>query len=115
MFALQLTYVSILTAWGFALIWITLSCRWGYAPAVNRLLSYPAFLPLSRLTYCTYLIHPVGQIVTAFQMQGPLHLQHAMVLTIFLGSAVVSYVCAFTLCVLCEAPVVRILRIFFKK
>lgn len=94
---------------------MTLSCRWGYAPQVNRLLSYPAFIPMSRLTYCTYLIHPVGQIVTAFQMHGPLHLQHTMVVTIFLGSAVVSYILAFMLCVLCEAPMVRILRLCFRK
>lgn len=104
-----------LLGWGFALIWITLSCRWGLARPVNTFLSYPGFLPLSRLTYCTYLIHPVTQIVTAFSMQGPFHLDHLMALTVFLGSAVVSYICAFVLSVLCEAPIVRIMRIFFAK
>ncbi|XP_037037502.1 O-acyltransferase like protein [Bradysia coprophila] len=103
------------TAWGFALIWITLSCKWGLAQPINDFLSYPAFLPLSRLTYCTYLLHPITQVVTSFQMQGPLHIRHLMVFTIFLGNAVISYVCAFIASVMFEAPVVRILRVIFRK
>lgn len=101
--------------WGFALIWITLSCKWGLANPVNKLLSASVFLPLSRLTYATYLVHPVTQVVTAFQMQGSLHAQHILILTIFMGNAVISYACAFLLSVMLEAPVVRILRILFKK
>lgn len=103
------------TAWGFALIWITISCKWGLARPINNFLSYPAFLPLSRLTYCTYLIHPITQVVTSFQMQGPTHIRHLMIFTIFLGNAVISYICAFIVSVMFEAPVVRILRVLFRK
>lgn len=104
-----------MAAWGLALVWITLSCKWGLAKHIDNLLSYRALLPLSRLTYCAYLIHPVTQIVMSFQLSGTLHIQHALVLTIFLGNAVVSYGCAFILSVMFEAPVVRILKILFGK
>lgn len=100
-------------AWGFALIWITLSCKWGYAKPINDLLSYRPMLPLSRLTYCAYLIHPVTQIVMSFQLKGPVHIQHALVLTIFMGNAIISYTCALVLSLMFEAPVVRMLKILF--
>lgn len=102
-----------ITAWGFALIWITLSCKWGYAKPIDDLLSYRPMLPLSRLTYCAYLIHPVTQIVMSFQLKGPVHIQHALVLTIFMGNAIISYMCAFVLSLMFEAPVVRMLKILF--
>ncbi|XP_058446919.1 nose resistant to fluoxetine protein 6 isoform X2 [Malaya genurostris] len=73
-------YVSLgHTAWGIALVWITLSCCWGYASPVNKILSYRAFYPLSRLSYCAYLLHPVIMMVTSFQMEAPMHLQHVIV------------------------------------
>lgn len=57
---------------------MTLSCCWGYANPVNRILSYRGFYPLSRLTYCAYLIHPIIMMITSFQMEGPVHLSHVL-------------------------------------
>ncbi|CAO1398931.1 unnamed protein product [Diamesa hyperborea] len=109
-------YVSLgHSAWGLALIWITLSCCWGTAKPINSFLSYNGFLPLSRLTYCAYLIHPTVMMITSFQMEAPMHLQHVIVLTSFLGNAVVSFLFAFILSLMFEAPVIRLLKICFKK
>lgn len=72
-------YIVHLSAWGFALIWITLSCCWGLAGPINSLLSYNGFFPLSRLTYCTYLIHPTVMLITSFQSEGPMHLRHGLI------------------------------------
>ena len=60
-------------AWGFSLAWVIFSCTkvaiessiWlryavicqGYGGPVNDFLSWSVFAPLSRLTYCCYLIH----------------------------------------------------------
>ncbi|XP_037075314.1 nose resistant to fluoxetine protein 6-like [Pollicipes pollicipes] len=44
-------------AWGLAVSWVVFACVTGYGGFVNTFLSYPAFLPLSRLTYCCYLVH----------------------------------------------------------
>lgn len=115
MFSIISYIIGFVTAWGFALIWITLSCKWGLARPVNKFLTYRGFLPFSRLTYCTYLIHPITQVVTSFQMEGPMHIRHLMIFTIFLGNALISYFCAFIVSVMFEAPVVRILKILFRK
>ncbi|XP_050100835.1 O-acyltransferase like protein [Anopheles aquasalis] len=109
-------YVSVgHTAWGLALMWITLSCCWGYSSFVNGLLSYRGFFPLSRLAYCTYLIHPVVMMATSFQLEAPMHLQHVLIITAFFGNAVISFLIAFGMSLMFEAPVIKLLKLFFQK
>ena len=69
------------SAWGLALMWITLSCCWGTAKPINSFLSFKGFLPLSRLAYCAYLIHPTVMMITSFQNEAPNHLQHIVVVS----------------------------------
>lgn len=80
-------------AWGMALIWITLSCSWGLAKPINSLLSYNGFFPLSRLTYCTYLIHPTVMMLTSFQCESPIHLKHGMIVSCRLNFNIVNLTC----------------------
>ncbi|XP_050071838.1 O-acyltransferase like protein [Anopheles maculipalpis] len=109
-------YVSVgHTAWGLALMWITLSCCWGYSDFVNGLLSYRGFFPLSRLAYCTYLIHPVVMMATSFQLEAPMHLQHVIIITAFFGNAVISFLIAFGMSLMFEAPVIKLLKLFFQR
>ncbi|XP_062560408.1 uncharacterized protein LOC134224821 isoform X2 [Armigeres subalbatus] len=109
-------YVSLgHTAWGVALIWITLSCCWGYAKPINDILSYQAFFPLSRLSYCAYLLHPVVMMATSFQMEAPMHLQHVIVITMFFGNAVLSFILAYFVSLIFEAPVVKLLKLAFRR
>lgn len=102
-------------AFGLGLIWMVLSCCWNLAPTMNRILSYRCLWPLSRLTYCTYLIHPVIMLITAYRMDGTVHLSTSMILVVFLGNAVVSFIVAFFISVVLEAPVIRLLKIIFRK
>nr|CAH0109342.1 unnamed protein product [Daphnia galeata] len=44
-------------AWACFVAWIIFACSHGYGGVLNRILSWKGFLPLSRLTYCVYLIH----------------------------------------------------------
>ncbi|XP_061397513.1 uncharacterized protein LOC133333201 [Musca vetustissima] len=109
-------YVSIAhTGFGAALIWIVLSCCWNLSPTMNRILSYRCLWPLSRLTYCAYLIHPVIMLITGYQMDGTIHLNPYFITVIFFGNAVVSFIAAFFISVAFEAPVIRLLKIVFHK
>ncbi|XP_030381995.1 uncharacterized protein LOC115629634 [Scaptodrosophila lebanonensis] len=103
------------TAFGCGLVWIVLSCCWGLAPTINSILSCRVLWPLSRLTYCAYLIHPIIMFICSSRMSGTVHLNNTMLMTIFLGNAVVSFGLAFVLSALFEAPVIRMLKICFKK
>uniref|UniRef100_A0A1I8NHT8 Nose resistant-to-fluoxetine protein N-terminal domain-containing protein n=1 Tax=Musca domestica TaxID=7370 RepID=A0A1I8NHT8_MUSDO len=109
-------YVSIAhTGFGAALIWLVLSCCWNLSPTLNRILSYRCLWPLSRLTYCAYLIHPVIMLITGYQMDGTIHLNAIFITVIFFGNAVVSFIAAFFISVAFEAPVIRLLKIVFHK
>lgn len=116
------------TAWGLSLAWITIACVAGYGGPLNSLLSCKLLIPLSRLTYCAYLIHPVLMCLTSFLLDGPIHLHNAFIvsknlkylniftfeflqLVIFCGNAVISFLCAFLISLAFEAPVVNLLKL----
>lgn len=44
-------------AWSIAVAWVIFACVQGQGSLVNDFLSWKAFAPLGRLTYCVYLIH----------------------------------------------------------
>ena len=54
-----------------------------YTGFIDAFLSYKLLHPLSRLTYCAYLVHPIIMTTTNFQMNAPLHLQDSIVVSIF--------------------------------
>ncbi|KAJ7365133.1 hypothetical protein OS493_007782 [Desmophyllum pertusum] len=45
--------------WGLALAWVIYACNKGYGSLVNKFLSASYWIPLSRLTYSAYLVHPL--------------------------------------------------------
>ncbi|XP_048005216.1 nose resistant to fluoxetine protein 6-like [Leguminivora glycinivorella] len=105
-------YVSVgHTAWGVALAWVSIACCCGYGGLVNSVLSYRGLLPLSRLTYCAYLVHPTIMMYTCFLLDGPFHLQNSMVIISYSGYAVMAFVTSFVISLAFEAPVVRLLKI----
>lgn len=99
------------TAWGCALAWITTACVSGFGGPLNSLLSCQLLVPLSRLTFCAYLIHPVLMCFTSFLLDGPLHLHNVFAMVIFCGNAVISFIAAFIISLTFEAPVVNLLKI----
>ncbi|XP_045505733.1 nose resistant to fluoxetine protein 6-like [Colias croceus] len=105
-------YVSIgHTGWGVALAWVSIACCCGYGGLANSLLSYNGFLPLSRLTYCAYLVHPTIMMYTTFLLDGPLHLQNSIVITLYAGYAVLAFLASFAISLAFEAPAVRLIKI----
>ncbi|KAK5649569.1 hypothetical protein RI129_000598 [Pyrocoelia pectoralis] len=47
------------TLWGFGLGWLIIACATNNAGIVNKFLSFRGWIPLSRLTYCGYLLNPL--------------------------------------------------------
>lgn len=104
-------YVSIgHTAWGVALAWIVIACCSGHGGYIDSFLSFKLLHPLSRLTYCAYLVHPIIMTTTNFQMNAPLHLQDSIVVILYFGNTLASFLASFCISLLFEAPVVRLLK-----
>eukprot|EP00041_Stephanoeca_diplocostata_P022147 m.524885 g.524885 ORF g.524885 m.524885 type:complete len:798 (-) comp21994_c0_seq4:82-2475(-) len=90
------------------LSWLSLACMCGNGGFLNQILSSPAWVPLSRLTYSAYLIHPLVLSTIFGLSNGPLYYNVSTVTYYFFGNVVVTYslAAALTLCV--EFPFARI-------
>ncbi|XP_046563521.1 nose resistant to fluoxetine protein 6-like [Haliotis rubra] len=92
--------------WAVFVSWIIFVCCTGNGGVVNRLLSWGVWIPLGRLTYGAYLIHPALLAYTTFSTRTLVYFNIVHFSYNFIGTFVVSYGLAFILCVLVESPCV---------
>jgi len=92
------------TAWGIALSWITLACVTGYGGFVNTILSSKFLLPLSRLTYCGYLIHVYVLKTYVKNLNAVAHFSHFSQVMLFLGALLLTFLISFLISVMFELP-----------
>ncbi|KAG8198740.1 hypothetical protein JTE90_023505 [Oedothorax gibbosus] len=100
------------TAFAASLAWVVYVCVTGQGGFVNCFLSWKFFIPLSRLTFCAYLVHPI--IITAFYESQKSLIQFSNVtwMVFFLGFLIISYTVALLTSLLLEAPVIRFEKYF---
>uniref|UniRef100_A0A1I8IP37 NRF domain-containing protein n=1 Tax=Macrostomum lignano TaxID=282301 RepID=A0A1I8IP37_9PLAT len=81
--------------WAAAVAWVTIACVTGNGGWVNSLLSQPLFAPLSRLTYCAYLVHPVVMLAYYLSRRQAMVWDNFSVIHAFLGNCALAYMAAF--------------------
>ncbi|XP_066150020.1 nose resistant to fluoxetine protein 6-like [Euwallacea fornicatus] len=99
------------TAWALSLAWITVACSSGYGGPFNVFLSCKFFVPLSRLTYGAYLVHPIVMFLTSFSLDGSLQIHQIIAIVIFFGNVVLSFGIAFVVSLVFEAPAINLIKI----
>ncbi|GBM27824.1 hypothetical protein AVEN_172714-1, partial [Araneus ventricosus] len=75
---------------------------------VNSLLSWKVWIPLSRLTYCAYLVHPIIQNGYYLSVRRLIEFSHISVILFYLGFLIISYTAALATTLLFESPVIRL-------
>ncbi|CAL1277771.1 unnamed protein product [Larinioides sclopetarius] len=107
------SFYNALSRLGFSLglCWVIFVCVIGQGDAVNSILSWKPLIPLSRLTYCAYLVHPV--VMTAYfgSIRALIEFNHINVIMLYLGILFLSYVAALVTSILFESPVIRLERL----
>ncbi|ELT93753.1 hypothetical protein CAPTEDRAFT_227362 [Capitella teleta] len=98
--------------WALALFWLVFACCRGYGGPVNAILSWRPLVPLSRLTYCAYLVHPIVIFWNLMSLQSPFHLTLPTLSWFFVGNLGVTYAVALLLSLALEAPLLAIEKIF---
>ncbi|XP_055947829.1 nose resistant to fluoxetine protein 6-like [Argiope bruennichi] len=114
---LETAFYNALSRTGFALGlgWVIFVCVIGQGGVVNSILSWKALIPLSRLTYCAYLVHPIV-IVTYFSSVRTLsNFSHINAVLLYIGMLVMSYGAAMVTTLLFESPVIRLERLIRNK
>ena len=100
--------------WGVALGLLVFICHNGYGGPINSFLSMSIWIPLSRLSYNAYLIHPVVMTVIFGSMRNPVHYDDIEMATYAVAISVISFGAAFVLAVFVEFPFGNLEMAFFK-
>ncbi|XP_070194277.1 nose resistant to fluoxetine protein 6-like [Littorina saxatilis] len=103
------------TAWGACVSWVIFACATGHGGPVNTFLSWSAFIPLSRLTYMAYLVHPI--IMTLFHLSAPnlFYMSNLNCAMAFLSFSVASFAVAFVLSLAFEAPMMGLEKVMLSR
>ncbi|XP_046986287.1 nose resistant to fluoxetine protein 6-like [Schistocerca americana] len=99
------------SAWALALAWVAIACCTGHGGVVNTVLSQRMLVPLSRLTYCAYLLHPVIMLSAIMHIDAPLHLSRDTMIMVIFGYFTCSYLLSFVVSMTFEAPVIAVLNV----
>ncbi|XP_039271759.2 nose resistant to fluoxetine protein 6-like [Styela clava] len=96
--------------WALCLAWLTIACVSGYGGPINGFLSWKVFIPLSRLTYCAYLIHPIVVMYLYLSREYELHFSVNIVIYYFCALLLISYALSFVFSMALEIPVTGIVK-----
>jgi len=91
--------------WCVSLAWVVIACVEGFGGYVDDILSWKGFIPLSRLTYCTYLVHPMV-IYLYYAGSSDLYLNYSIMALImtFLATVTLSSLVATIVSISIEIP-----------
>ena len=101
-------------AWGVALAIVTYVCHHGYGGPINKFLSLPLWVPLSRLTFNAYLVHEIVLEVIFGNLREPMSYVPTTMAIFCIGTVVLSYGAAVLVTIFVEFPVSNIEMAAFK-
>lgn len=100
--------------WACATGWMIFACMTQNGFIFGHILSAKLFIPLSRLTYPAFLIHPIVMAVFYGSHggdQSAFQFSHYLMLYLILGNIVITYASAFVLSTLFELPLLSVERV----
>ncbi|XP_031840772.1 nose resistant to fluoxetine protein 6 [Nomia melanderi] len=103
------------TCWGLGISWVILACSTNNGGIVNKILSFPIWIPLSRLTLGAYLLNPFLIHSLNLFNNYPHFFEILNTGCLALGMLVVTYICSIGLSLVAEAPAIRLLRLVFNR
>ncbi|OQV21128.1 Nose resistant to fluoxetine protein 6 [Hypsibius exemplaris] len=101
--------------WALAVCWLIFACVQGYGGFVNTLLSWNVLVPLSRVTYCCYLIHIPIMLIFYLSKTTNVDFSHLAVVYYFFGTIMITYGFAFLFTVGCESPLLGLEKLVNRK
>ncbi|XP_059482183.1 nose resistant to fluoxetine protein 6-like [Neocloeon triangulifer] len=99
------------TVWGVGLAWIVVACVTKHGGIVAQVLEFPGWVPMSRLTYCAYLLNPFLMNSASLGSEKAYHVDFLPLATDFFGNMGMCYFCAYVLTLLFESPNVLLMRL----
>lgn len=102
-------------AWSLALAWVVFACQNGFGGLVNKILSARFWIPLSRLTYCAYLVHILAIVALYGSFETVQAYSDVHISISFVGVIGISYAAAFLVSVCVEFPMMQLEKLIFNR
>ncbi|XP_077501440.1 nose resistant to fluoxetine protein 6-like [Amblyomma americanum] len=97
--------------WAMGLAWIIFASVAGYGGVVTKILSCRALVPLSRLTYSAYIIHPVLMVIFYGSREESFDYSPYLLMYFAVGNLVLTYMASLVLSLVFEAPVLALEKV----
>lgn len=97
--------------WSACVAWVIVACSCGYGGPVAVFLDWSLFLPLSRLTFAAYLIHPFIVSWSILVQERYINFSNVWLTYYLLGNVVVSFILAFVAALLVEWPCQEVFKL----
>ncbi|XP_069118732.1 O-acyltransferase like protein-like [Argopecten irradians] len=101
-------------AWAMCICWVIFACYNYMGGPVNAFLSWKGLIPLSRLTYSVYLIHPLVMQLRGYSAKSILYYSDFDMIYLHLANLVLSFPAAFIVSVTLESPFIAIEKILLE-
>ncbi|GFO39868.1 nose resistant to fluoxetine protein 6 [Plakobranchus ocellatus] len=98
-----------------AVAWVIFACVTGNGGFVNTILSWKAFILISRVTYCMYLVHIPVLFYFSFAQEGAIWWTESYLVINWLGLLAVSAMIAVIISLTTEAPSLRAEKLILNK
>ncbi|KAK0083684.1 hypothetical protein PV325_008409 [Microctonus aethiopoides] len=102
------------SVWAIGISWLIIACYTNNGGIINKILTLNLWIPLSRLTYCAYLINPLIINSIYLQSETSIHVDFLPNVIIFLGELIITYICAFIMTLMAEIPYTLLLKLLMK-
>ncbi|XP_019872410.1 nose resistant to fluoxetine protein 6 [Aethina tumida] len=103
------------TLWGVGIAWVLVACCTGNAPALEKFLSFRGFVPLSRFTYCSYLLNPLVSHIIYLGSGTTFSASLAGFAVTVCGTTFITLVFGFILSLLVESPFILLTKLLKEK
>ena len=100
--------------WGLCLAIVVFVCHNGYGGVINKFLSMPFWVPLSRMTFNAYLVHEIILILVFTDLRSPIYYSDLTMAIYVLAAVLLSYGAAGVVCVFVEFPLSNVESAVFR-
>ncbi|KAG5315549.1 NRF6 protein, partial [Acromyrmex insinuator] len=98
------------SVWAIGIAGIVIMCFTEHGDIVKKLLSCKIWIPLSRLTYCAYLLNPFIIYSIHLHSETSVHFEFLSISVMIIACLVISYFCAYALYLMTESPYILLMR-----
>ncbi|XP_022126987.2 nose resistant to fluoxetine protein 6 [Pieris rapae] len=102
-------------AWSIANGWLIIACATGNGGVLGKLLAWRFLVPISKLTFCAYLVNGVVELYYVGQLRHPLHITFFTIAANAISHLVLTFFLALILCIMFESPLHGIEKILLRR